>query len=413
MHELFERRGAAAAPRGARPSCEQAVEANPLHEGVRRPADDGPVPRRPPGRRPARPTSACAAGSARSSGSSPARRSASWRDASCATSCRRATPARADVAERQRRRVTRGVGRAHRAPTTAPVDPEDELALAAPAAPGRPGPHRRARRASSSADAGDGLSACFGYPSTERSVERAVLAALAVRDLADDAAWPCAVGVDTGVVVIEGGRRRQRARAASPASRCGRRPGCATGPAPARCCSAPATAAGVADVVELDRRTATTSSSPWSPAPARRRSRRAPRAGPGRPRGGARRAARRWPSGRRRSSCPVVVSGPAGRRQVGARRAVRRASSAPTPVWLFCDRRHSADAAAPVPPGAARAVRRRRRAVGTRAVLAALRRALGRRRAGARRRGRRRRRPVDAATCSTSCPTTSPAGSSC
>jgi class 3 adenylate cyclase len=50
---------------------------------------------------------------------------------------------------------------------------------------------------------GDTLSACFGYPSTERSVERAVLAALALGDIAHSSSEQIDVriGVDTGVVV--------------------------------------------------------------------------------------------------------------------------------------------------------------------------------------------------------------------
>ena len=86
-----------------------------------------------------------------------------------------------------------------------PLDPEDELALAAPV--------RQAARSRIVerggvilGDIGGGLSACFGYPSTERSIERAVLAALAVRDLAAGADGRIAIriGIDTGVVVVEG-----------------------------------------------------------------------------------------------------------------------------------------------------------------------------------------------------------------
>lgn len=113
------------------------------------------------------------------------------------------TPA---VPERQRRRVT--VVAVELAVVTeggGPLDPEDEMALAAPI--------RLAARARIVerggvilGEAGDGLSACFGYPSTDRSIERAVLAALAVRDLAAgaDGRIVARIGVDTGVVVIEG-----------------------------------------------------------------------------------------------------------------------------------------------------------------------------------------------------------------
>ena len=108
--------------------------------------------------------------------------------------------------ERQRRRVT--VVAVELAVATVddhPLDPEDELALAAPV--------RQAARSRIVerggvilGDIGFGLSACFGYPSTERSIERAVLAALAVRDLAAGADGRIAIriGVDTGVVVVEG-----------------------------------------------------------------------------------------------------------------------------------------------------------------------------------------------------------------
>jgi DNA-binding SARP family transcriptional activator len=111
-----------------------------------------------------------------------------------------------DVPERQRRRVTVVSMELAVLPDGGlPVDPEDELALAAPL--------RRAARSRIVerggvilADAGDGLSACFGYPSTERSIERAVLAALAVRDLAAATTEGVAsrIGVDTGIVVVEG-----------------------------------------------------------------------------------------------------------------------------------------------------------------------------------------------------------------
>ncbi len=105
------------------------------------------------------------------------------------------------VVERQRRRVT-VVSVELAVADDAPVDPEVELALVAPV--------RRAVRSRIMerggivlTDSGDGLSACFGYPSAERAVERAVLAAVAARDQADDRV-ELRVGVDTGVVVIEG-----------------------------------------------------------------------------------------------------------------------------------------------------------------------------------------------------------------
>jgi DNA-binding SARP family transcriptional activator len=106
------------------------------------------------------------------------------------------------VLERQRRRVT-VVSVDIVVAADGPVDPEDELALVAPV--------RRAVRAGIVerggvilTDSGDGLSACFGYPSAERAVERAVLAAVSAREAAAEPI-EVRVGVDTGVVVIEGG----------------------------------------------------------------------------------------------------------------------------------------------------------------------------------------------------------------
>jgi DNA-binding SARP family transcriptional activator len=86
-----------------------------------------------------------------------------------------------------------------------PVDPEEELAVAASV--------RRAvkgrfvdRGGVVLADVGGELSVCFGYPAGEDSAERAVAAALAARDVAAaaDPRVSVRVGADTGVVVVEG-----------------------------------------------------------------------------------------------------------------------------------------------------------------------------------------------------------------
>jgi DNA-binding SARP family transcriptional activator len=86
----------------------------------------------------------------------------------------------------------------------APLDPEEEMAITDPL-------HRAARARLRDgggvvlAQHGDTISACFGYPSTDRSVERAVLAALAVSQIARAAGSRADVriGVETGVVVVE------------------------------------------------------------------------------------------------------------------------------------------------------------------------------------------------------------------
>ena len=113
--------------------------------------------------------------------------------------------------ERQRRRVT-VVAAAVTVESIEgiPVDPEEELVVAAPV--------RRAVKARLVerggvvlAEVGGELSACFGYPSTEDSTERAVSAALAARDVAAvaDTRVTIRIGADTGVVIVEGARHRE------------------------------------------------------------------------------------------------------------------------------------------------------------------------------------------------------------
>ena len=118
-----------------------------------------------------------------------------------------APPVATEVAERQRRRVTvlsldMSVGAAGLPQTS--LDPEDELALVSPA--------RQAARAQILhfggvvlAEAGQGLTACFGYPARERSAESAVRAGLAISDLgaSGEQALRTRIGIDTGVVVVE------------------------------------------------------------------------------------------------------------------------------------------------------------------------------------------------------------------
>jgi DNA-binding SARP family transcriptional activator len=114
-------------------------------------------------------------------------------------------------AERQRRRVTVvAVEVAVDSIGGIPVDPEEELVLAAPV--------RRAvkgriveRGGIVLAEVGGELSVCFGYPSTEDSTQRAVAAALAARDLAAlaDTGVTIRIGADTGVVIVEDARHGQ------------------------------------------------------------------------------------------------------------------------------------------------------------------------------------------------------------
>jgi DNA-binding SARP family transcriptional activator len=107
---------------------------------------------------------------------------------------------------RQRRRVTVVSSAVTVEPDgTVELDPEEEFATAAAL--------RRAARARIVerggvvlADVGGELSACFGYPASEDSPQRAVAAALAVRDLATSAGPGVTIRVaaDTGVVILEG-----------------------------------------------------------------------------------------------------------------------------------------------------------------------------------------------------------------
>lgn len=120
-----------------------------------------------------------------------------------------AAPPTPDEPERQRRRVSilaadLSIAPSRDARTRQAVDPEEELAKVAPV--------RRAARTLVLqhggvvlADTGDGLSACFGYPSHESSTSSAVSVGLATRDLVTRTGSDveARIGIDTGVVVVE------------------------------------------------------------------------------------------------------------------------------------------------------------------------------------------------------------------
>ena len=250
-----------------------------------------------------------------------------------------------DVPERQRRRVTVVSIELTVLPTGGlPVDPEDELALAAPL--------RRAARSRIVerggvilADAGDGLSACFGYPSTERSIERAVLAALAVRDLAAATGGGVTgrIGVDTGVVVIEGrsdDNEGELTGIAGEPLRAATRLRAAAGPG--QLVVGPSTADGVIGVVELARLEPDLATSPWLVGARLGPDRAAPSA-PGLVGRESALAELRDLAERSTSQlCPVVVTGPAG---VGKSALVDRFVDELGDAWsvteLFCDPRRS------------------------------------------------------------------------
>jgi class 3 adenylate cyclase len=115
-----------------------------------------------------------------------------------------AAEARQPILRRQRRRITVLAAEITLA-AEGPLDPEDELAILAPA--------RRSARARILehgglviAEGGDRIGASFGYPSSDRPIEAAVAAALAVAAIGHgDHRVRTSVGVDTGMVVIESG----------------------------------------------------------------------------------------------------------------------------------------------------------------------------------------------------------------
>jgi DNA-binding SARP family transcriptional activator/tetratricopeptide (TPR) repeat protein len=225
----------------------------------------------------------------------------------------------------------------------APLDPEVEMAVAAPA--------RRAARSRLVerggvilSAAGDGMSACFGYPSAERSVERAVLAALAIRDLADDS-LVVRIGVDTGIVVIEGaGESELSGIAGEPLRAATRLRGLA---APGQVVLGASTAAAAAEVVataaldEPDGAFVAGEALETQHGPSTVGGLVAREAAVAELDALAERAISQL--------VPVVLSGPAG---IGKSAVVERFAGErfPDAVWLFCDRRHSATPLHPLRP---------------------------------------------------------------
>jgi DNA-binding SARP family transcriptional activator len=226
---------------------------------------------------------------------------------------------------------------------TAPVDPEVEMAIATPA--------RRAARARLVerggvilGAAGDAVSACFGYPSAERSLERAILAALSIRDLADER-LEVRIGVDTGIVVIEGAGEGELSGIAGEPLRAATRWRAIA--RPGQIVLGGSTAAGGLDVVTstpLDGSDGAYLAG--DPVETHR--------GPGATDGlvGRESALDELAALAARAVSqfvPVVVSGPAG---IGKSAVVERFAGTrfPDAVWLFCDRRHSATPLHPLRP---------------------------------------------------------------
>jgi DNA-binding SARP family transcriptional activator len=159
-------------------------------------------------------------------------------------------PPTAREPERQRRVVSVVAAELRVRADESPLDPEEELATTDPV---RRAAWARLRESGGLmlAQHGDLLSACFGYPSTERSVERAVLAGLAVSQIASSAGnVEMRVGVDTGVVVVEspseaGGGSSELTGIAGPPMRVAAR--LAQAGRPGEVLISPSTAAAVAD----------------------------------------------------------------------------------------------------------------------------------------------------------------------
>ena len=208
MQDLFERE-VRRNPRGVISELEQAVEANPLHEGFAAQLMTAQY-------RAGRQADALATyqalrrrlGEELGLDPGPAVRDLEGRILRHELTVA-APAAAAPTSERQRRRVT-VLSLELSATNGSVLDPEEELIAVAPV--------RQAARAQVLhhggvvlAEAGDGLTACFGYPARERSVEMAIRAGLAIRDLVDAAGASGTVrlrtriGVDTGVVVVEAG----------------------------------------------------------------------------------------------------------------------------------------------------------------------------------------------------------------
>lgn len=363
MHELYERE-VRWHPREAIAELEAAVEANPLHEGfaaqlmlaqyrVGRQADAlatyRGLRRRLAGELGLEP--------------GPAARELEGRILRHDVPPPSAPVTQAIAVERQRRRVT-VVSVDIAVDDDAGLDPEVEMALVAPV--------RRAVRTRIVerggvilGDGGDGISACFGYPSAERAVERAVLAALTARDLGDERV-SVRVGVDTGVVIVEGGGDGLLAGIAGAPLRAATRLRATAGSG--QVLLGATAAAAAADVVVL---VPFAPGSPTAVAGALLDDRRAAPPADGLiGRDGALQELESLAARAASQFVPVTVSGPAG---IGKTALVEQfaARHGVEAVWLHCDRRHHTTPLHPLRPVLPQlfAVERE---PGTRAVLAAL-----------------------------------------
>jgi DNA-binding SARP family transcriptional activator len=340
LHELFERE-IRVRPRDVLAELEQVVEANPLHEGFAAQLMTAQY-------RAGRQADALATyrtlrrrlGDELGLEPGPAVRELEGRILRHDLPALTARPAPIHAVERQRRRVT-VVSIELAVAGEDPVDPEVELALLAPLR--RSVRSRLVERGGVVlAEGNDGLSACFGYPSAERAVERGVIAAVAARDLAD-AGVSMRVGVATGVVVVEdegdgalGGVAGEPVRAATRLRALA---------APGEVLLGPSTAAVVGDVVEMR---------PTGAAPdvvvagaVISGARDVVVADGLLGRDAAMAELRALAERAQTQFVPVVVSGPAG---IGKSAVVERFVRDLGAVWVFCDRRHHATPLHPFRP---------------------------------------------------------------
>lgn len=342
MHELFERE-IRLRPRDVLPELEQVVEANPLHEGFAaqlmtaqywagRQADALATYR----------TLRRRLGEELGLEPGPALRELESRILRHDLPTPSAGPISVHpTVQRQRRRVT-VVSIELAVAGEEPVDPEVELALLAPL--------RRSVRSRIVerggvvlAESTEGLSACFGYPSAERAAERAVIAAVAARDLSDERVI-MRIGVETGVVVVEdegdgalGGVAGEPVRAAARLRALA---------APGEVALGESTAIAVADVVELRASVTNPDLTVAGVVIDTGPDLTAAEGLLGRE--GAMAELRSLAERSRTQFVPVVVSGPAG---IGKTALVERfARDLGGAVWVFCDRRHHASPLHPFRP---------------------------------------------------------------